>query len=847
MAASLTKNQKLFEQIYTAIKDNFNVLAIKLITDNPDIKNMTFHYRNLLSIACHYGNLEVISYLLENGSVINVGCIHSAIMGNISFENFKIIIDLLISKDVDITSELNGQSPLDYVYKFEKNMDKKLKIIEYLIDKGLTFKNDSILIESVSEPNNLPLVQLLITKGRFNVNAVFEKKISILSVACKTRHNHDIIECLLDHEANTNPISPTPNKPPLFIHMSPLFISVYKKTQEARTVKLLLKHNADINFKTPHRKKYNVLMPDWMDDATPLMAACMEENNIEIIEVLLKVEDIQLDYEPTEVHYQSKATALTNACKLRNNDNVILTLLDNGAKPNPKISTNYYGFIPPLIQAINNGYSHVVVAKFIEKGVNVNLKYLFMCCTTNDLLTDNEDIVEIIRIIITKLKEDEVDINAYFNRGYVWGSENEEITILYGLINIICSIVRNNIEGTQREPVIIGDKLVQIIKLLIDNGAFIQYGITYGKPILELLEDIMNFIDTAVIERSSQEVSTLEFREGARSQKEKTQQIEKIQNEIAPYYKLLEHIQTLLQSFNDKFSIPIAANTFKQSGAFRHPAFDIPRIPETIMCVIICAYRLNEKNFPTTEETEEEETTLEEIIPLELLLYIMSCIEYNQLGRSDPPMIEEIEDGGGGGGGDSGGGGRGGGGERMRRMERTNNLSSSNNGRVGGAKKMKSTEKKSPNIYLTKKYKNLRNFIKNCYKNIKGSNLEEKEKNINKIIEITKKEQDNLKLIVKLDYNMLFDLRYFGELNHKISQYIIKNNILKNNILKNNIPKSVRKVPEKSARRTRKTTGNPGNLEKSARRTRKNRRKPRKISKKNQKKRRKPRKISKNP
>ena len=770
------KNQSLFLKINKAMRDN-TVLAIKLILENPGIEQVTYHYANLyanlLSNACSYGNLEVISILLEKGSSLNEGCIHSAIRGEMSFEHFEEIMDLLLYKVEDI-SDINTKLTLEYAYKFVVNMDKKVKIIKYLIDKGLKFENDSILNDVVSNPNNLPLVQLLIEKV-YHVNFSYQDQFSILTTACKTRNNHDIIEYLLENDAN-------PNLPLLNSQMSPLFIAVYKKNQEARTVELLLEKGAEINFRTPYIWKPNALfsrnqiMPYWMKEGTPLMAACVEENNEATVEVLLKRPYIKLDPEPSQSHYLTKATALTNACELNNNDNVIIMLLEKGAIVEPRTLPTWK--MPPLLQAIHKGCSHTVVVKFIEKGAKVNLKYLHICYTRNDILTgDNKDIVEIFKIIIDKLKKDGVDINSYY----------DGTTILYGLINGICGIVRNNIGYTRREPVIFRtDKLLEIINLLIVNDAFILHGNSYGISILDLLSEIIKFINDTVIQRNEQVTRSLRLRTANRTHeeldKETNLQIAIIQDEVEPYYTILEHIQQLLESIlYDSVERPINV----QSDSYtRHVAFDIPRIPETIMCVIICAYRLKIKHFPDTEEVEEVEevednTALEEVIPLDLLFYIMSCIEYNQFGRIEPPMIEEIEDDE-----DGSGGGR------------SYRYNSSYNERVGGAKRIQKSVKKSHNIYLTKKYKKLRDFIIDCYKNIQGSNLEEKEKTLNKLIDITEKEQNKLKLVVKLDPGMLFDLRYFGELNHKISKYIIKNNILKTNI-----PKTVTRKLEKLVKR----------------------------------------------
>jgi len=192
-----------FNELYDSIVAN-DFDNIKILVEN----GLDIHCENdkAFLIACYFGNLEIIEYLLNNGADINA-CVKAnygdnskySISGNgLSFavDNSQLdVFDYLLEKG--IKADLNNSLALGKII-FRKDFNRATKLIK----NGANVQECNILISSIIG-DHWDIVKYLVTETNINIH---EREDFALRCVCH-KNNFEMVKLLVEKGANINAVA----------------------------------------------------------------------------------------------------------------------------------------------------------------------------------------------------------------------------------------------------------------------------------------------------------------------------------------------------------------------------------------------------------------------------------------------------------------------------------------------------------------------------------------------------------------------------------------------------------------------------------------------------------------
>ena len=374
--------------ILIAAKDeNFNALKKALADKNNDINAKDGDGYTALYWSIIYGNKGMASILLQNENIdLNLKYKNgeTAVIAAIR-DNQDYIAQELLKKDLNInTQDDDGKTAL--IYATQKS---KTSIVHQLLNKGASIRikdNDQANAFMYScASGNLDIVKLMVSNGRFNINAKDENGCSALilglyadnpkilefllslpgiNVDVKSPTGHNIL-ILASSAGKTKSVELLLSRPGINLNSAapdgwnPLTLACYMKHHDI--AKMLINHpKIDVNFKG-------------YDEQTPLMITS-GSGQFEVTKKLLSHKNILVNKEKS-----NGLTALIYAAK-EGDARTLRLLIKNGAdveievfctKPGDKPNTEILSFKKAIDIAREEGHTKVIEIledkKFIEK------------------------------------------------------------------------------------------------------------------------------------------------------------------------------------------------------------------------------------------------------------------------------------------------------------------------------------------------------------------------------------------------------------------------------------------------------------------------------------------------
>ena len=455
------KQKELYTAIYTNDFENMKILLseganINGPLDTIDVSPLGFAIANSSKIG-----KEIIIYLIDNGADINQ--ITSGMEGRSPFflackygllEYVKYMMEL--KPDVNVRDRF-GQTA---VYFVSQNGD--IEIIELLIsqkaDLNICSYEGYSPIMIASGYGNKEIVQLLLKNGAKPDNNCSESNPTALYFAAKQGF-YDIVKILIQYKANINYTDAD--------GMHPIDLINFEK-DNMDILKFMVDNGADYKFKfflaigsndvksvKKMLKTENVNQTVSEIKLTPLMLAC-EYGNMEIIQLLI---DKGAEVNQIDASGKSAIVYTISSDKLE----IARYLIDKGAELNL-----FYDGISPLIKAIIEE-KWEFAELFIEKGANVNA---FQTITPMDvtLFKQNYDFADY-------LIEKGADINLKGDHGntalYNAAKEGDLESVNF-LLNKGAKADIKNSYGYSPLAIASYNGDLQIVNILINKGADIN-------------------------------------------------------------------------------------------------------------------------------------------------------------------------------------------------------------------------------------------------------------------------------------------------------------------------------------------------------------------------------------
>ena len=172
-------NDRSFDPVVMAINSDAPNATIKFLLEQPGnpVSKPTHDNRNYLHWAAGKGNLEIIEYLIQKGSDINLEDSHGSYPITAAAANGQkntAIYDAFFKAGIDPKKKYQDGANLLLI---AIPSDKDLTITNYLITKGLSLKDidstGNTAFNYVAKTGNIPLLKTLIEKGvKYNDNAL---------------------------------------------------------------------------------------------------------------------------------------------------------------------------------------------------------------------------------------------------------------------------------------------------------------------------------------------------------------------------------------------------------------------------------------------------------------------------------------------------------------------------------------------------------------------------------------------------------------------------------------------------------------------------------------------------
>ena len=271
-----------------------------------------------LFLAAANGNLDILSYLFEQGANVNASSsAHFSWLPRYNLHWYTPLIvalrnghidafNFLINKGADVNlQDHQGYTALHYAVE-TKNFDAVSCLVYNGADVNLFTSSKCTPLMLACQSDNMDAINFLLNKGA-DVNLQGHQGYTALHYAV-ARKNFDAVSCLVDNGADVN-----------------LFTSIYKDT--------------------------------------PLMLAC-QSNNMDAIKCLLNIKGANVNLQDYDGY-----TALHYAVKRKNFD-AVSCLVHNGADVNLFTSSKQ----TPLMMACQLSHNMDAVNLLLNKGANVNLQ-----------------------------------------------------------------------------------------------------------------------------------------------------------------------------------------------------------------------------------------------------------------------------------------------------------------------------------------------------------------------------------------------------------------------------------------------------------------------------------------
>ena len=352
-----------------------NIDIVKLLIKNGAIINITnSNPYNMLKGCADRGHTEIIKLLIKNN--VDVDKFGKEALLNACSRGYFDIVKILVEKGVDVNfKDKYNDTPL-----VGATRSSNIKIINYLIDKGLEIKSNNpqkaMCIAAFS--GYIDIVKLLVKNG-ININFKslnYKKGQSPISLAITAGHIN-LINFLINNGATIDPEDK-------YIKRAFLLAG---RTGNIDVIKLLLRNGVDVNTISVNLRDLS------QHKGTTALFNASIKGNVEIVKLLIK-SGANIDVEVIEGYYKNRTPLIGAASE--GNLEVVKLLVKNKANIHPQDRS---------VLALPSLYGHFDVVKYlIEKGADVNAnkgEALWMAATNGH--------IQIIKLLI----ESGIDVKKY--------------------------------------------------------------------------------------------------------------------------------------------------------------------------------------------------------------------------------------------------------------------------------------------------------------------------------------------------------------------------------------------------------------------------------------------------
>ncbi|MBA4417418.1 MAG: hypothetical protein C0392_05870 [Syntrophus sp. (in: bacteria)] len=421
-----------------------------LISSNDEIKRRGMSGDTPLSLAAKYGNLEIVTMLVEHGAEIDGGRENTGRtpLMEASGQGHVEVVKYLISKGADVNAGNSGVTPLleacrNVLIPYGPQGDKK-KTIDVLLEKGAEVNvQDESWMKTGRTPlmyavlqGDAVLVQTLLSKG---ARLDLKNKDGDTALSLAKKEGLEYIAQLLEKAGKGRNESSRPASPSLHPLLNAAKEGNYGK------VNTLLSEGADVNVRAP-------------SGSAPLMYGA-DSNRLDIVRLLLdKGADVN-------AKNGTNNTALIYA-SIKGNTEIVKELLEKKADVNVKNMSGGDALIYAVLEKRTE-----VVRVLLKNRAKVDEKY--DSGKTALIMAVENGVFDIARLLLDNgAVANALDLDM--KTPLIYASEKGDIDIVKALVGKGADVNAKSKYGDTALDKAISQKHVEVARFLINSGADIK-------------------------------------------------------------------------------------------------------------------------------------------------------------------------------------------------------------------------------------------------------------------------------------------------------------------------------------------------------------------------------------
>jgi uncharacterized protein len=236
-------NSSAFDPTTLAINNGASIDVVKFLIDQKgnDVKKATHDARTYLHWASGKGNLELVDYLINKGSDINIEDSHDAtplVYAAQGGQNNVALFEMFFKAGLDPKKKYKNNAT---ILMLTIPNDKDLSLTNYLVSKGLSLKDvdseGNTVFDYAARTGNITNLKTLVSKGvKFTPNAL----LFAAEASRRTSNPIEVFQYLVD-DLKIKPTTLSKNKESV-LHF------IAKKENQSAIVNYFLSKGVDVNL-----------------------------------------------------------------------------------------------------------------------------------------------------------------------------------------------------------------------------------------------------------------------------------------------------------------------------------------------------------------------------------------------------------------------------------------------------------------------------------------------------------------------------------------------------------------------------------------------------------------------